>query len=146
VVEGSSQRDVWFEVNGEVRAVSVEDSNSAVETVSREKATSDPGSIGAPMSGVVVEVRVKEGQQVKKGDPLCGKCFPLFAYELGADGMCSVVSHECDEGEDCACPSLVLCSLPSLRWSRPSAPRCLAPSSASSSARVRSRGFLRGDR
>jgi pyruvate carboxylase len=109
VVEGSSQRDVWFEVNGEVRAVSVEDSNSAVETVSREKATSDPGSIGAPMSGVVVEVRVKEGQQVKKGDPLCGKCFPLFAHELGADGMCSVVSHECDEGEDCACPSLVLC-------------------------------------
>lgn len=71
VVEGSSQRDVWFEVNGEVRAVAVEDKNSAVETVSREKATSDPGSVGAPMSGVVVEVRVKEGQEIKKGDPLC---------------------------------------------------------------------------
>jgi pyruvate carboxylase len=56
-----------------VRAVSVEDNNSAVETVSREKATSDPGSVGAPMSGVVVEVRVKEGQEIKKGDPLCGK-------------------------------------------------------------------------
>lgn len=25
------------------------------------------------MSGVVVEVRVKEGHEVKKGDPLCGK-------------------------------------------------------------------------
>lgn len=89
VVEGHSQRDVWFEVNGEVRvafhsfrayligafkvrAVSVEDNNSAVETVSREKATSSPGSVGAPMSGVVVEVRAKEGQEVKKGDPLCG--------------------------------------------------------------------------
>lgn len=24
------------------------------------------------MSGVVVEVRVKEGQEIKKGDPLCG--------------------------------------------------------------------------
>jgi pyruvate carboxylase len=71
VVEGSSTRDVWFEVNGEVRAVPVEDNNSAVETVSREKATSDPGSVGAPMSGVVVEVRVREGQPVKKGDPLC---------------------------------------------------------------------------
>lgn len=55
-----------------MRAVSVEDKNSAVETVSREKATSDPGSVGAPMSGVVVEVRVKEGQEIKKGDPLCG--------------------------------------------------------------------------
>jgi pyruvate carboxylase len=91
VVEGRAQRDVWFEVNGEVslallarrtphqrlthqvRPVSVEDKNSAVETVSRERATSDPGSVGAPMSGVVVEVRVKEGQEIKKGDPLCGK-------------------------------------------------------------------------
>ncbi|KAG7093872.1 hypothetical protein E1B28_007511 [Marasmius oreades] len=71
VVEGKSQRDVWFEVNGEVRAVSVEDKNSAVETVSREKASNDPGSVGAPMSGVVVEVRVKEGQEIKKGDPIC---------------------------------------------------------------------------
>jgi len=44
-----------------------------VETVSREKATADPGSVGAPMSGVVVEVRVKEGQEILKGDPLCGK-------------------------------------------------------------------------
>lgn len=57
----------------QVRAVSVEDKNSAVETVSREKATSDPGSVGAPMGGVVVEVRVKEGQEIKKGDPLCGE-------------------------------------------------------------------------
>lgn len=71
VVEGRAQRDVWFEVNGEVRAVSVEDKNSAVETLSREKATTDPGSVGAPMSGVVVEVRVKEGQEIKKGDPVC---------------------------------------------------------------------------
>jgi len=54
-----------------VRAVAVEDKNSAVETVSREKATSDPGSVGAPMSGVVVEVRVKEGQEIMRGDPLC---------------------------------------------------------------------------
>jgi biotin carboxyl carrier protein len=25
------------------------------------------------MSGVVVEVRVKEGQEILKGDPVCGK-------------------------------------------------------------------------
>lgn len=71
VVEGKATREVWIEVNGEVRAVSVEDKNSAVETFTREKATSDPGSVGAPMSGVVVEVRVKEGHEVKKGDILC---------------------------------------------------------------------------
>ncbi|CEL61825.1 pyruvate carboxylase subunit A [Rhizoctonia solani AG-1 IB] len=64
-------RDVWFEVNGEVRAVPIEDKSAATETVRREKASSEPGSVGAPMSGVVVEVRVKEGQEVKKGDILC---------------------------------------------------------------------------
>ena len=71
VIEGKATRDVWFEVNGEVRAVAVEDKNCAVETFTREKATPAPGSVGAPMSGVVVEVRVKEGQEVKKGDVLC---------------------------------------------------------------------------
>jgi pyruvate carboxylase len=71
VDETKGVRDVWFEVNGEVRAVSVEDKSAAIETVSREKATADPGSVGAPMSGVVVEVRVKEGQEVKRGDVLC---------------------------------------------------------------------------
>jgi multidrug efflux pump subunit AcrA (membrane-fusion protein) len=33
------------------------------------------------MSGVVVEVRVKEGQEIKKGDPLAGMCYlrpPMF--------------------------------------------------------------------
>jgi hypothetical protein len=55
--------------------VPVEDKSAAVETVSREKATSDPGSVGAPMSGVVVEVRVKEGQEVKKGDIICGELY-----------------------------------------------------------------------
>ena len=49
----------------------IEDKSAATETVRREKASSEPGSVGAPMSGVVVEVRVKEGQEVKKGDILC---------------------------------------------------------------------------
>lgn len=63
----------------------ITDSNAAIEQVAREKATGDPGSVGSPMvgsfcpetraypsqSGVVVEVRIKEGQDVKAGDPLC---------------------------------------------------------------------------
>jgi pyruvate carboxylase len=49
----------------------VDDNNAAVENTSRPKA--DPGDssqVGAPMSGVVVEIRVKDGGEVKKGDPL----------------------------------------------------------------------------
>ncbi|KAJ6522012.1 hypothetical protein B0H10DRAFT_1865102, partial [Mycena sp. CBHHK59/15] len=88
VVEGRAQRDVWFEV----RAVSVEDKNSAVETVSREKSTNDPGSVGAPMSGVVVEVRVKEGQEIKKGDPLCGMC-PRIQIQMESAVTAPVSGH-----------------------------------------------------
>jgi pyruvate carboxylase len=39
-------REVFFELNGEVRAVAVEDKSAAIEIVQREKATSDPGSVG----------------------------------------------------------------------------------------------------
>ncbi|GMK55876.1 hypothetical protein CspeluHIS016_0209320 [Cutaneotrichosporon spelunceum] len=64
-------REVFFELNGETRAVVVTDSNAAIEVVTREKAIpSEPGSIGAQMSGVILEVRVKEGQKVQSGDPI----------------------------------------------------------------------------
>lgn len=64
-------REVYFELNGEMRKVSVEDKNAAVETVSRPKADAhNPNEVGAPMAGVVVEVRVHPGSEVKKGDPL----------------------------------------------------------------------------
>ena len=58
-------------MNGEVRQVTVDDKNAAVENTSRPKADSgDSSQVGAPMSGVVVEVRVHEGSEVKKGDPV----------------------------------------------------------------------------
>ncbi len=69
--EQTGQREVFYEMNGEVRQVAVDDKQAAVENQSRAKA--DPGDtsqVGAPMSGVVVEVRVKEGVEVKKGDPI----------------------------------------------------------------------------
>jgi pyruvate carboxylase len=43
----------------------------ATEDISRPKADpTDPGQVGAPMSGVVVELRVHVGSHVKKGDPI----------------------------------------------------------------------------
>ncbi|WVO22462.1 pyruvate carboxylase [Cryptococcus decagattii] len=69
--QSKGTRECFFELNGETRAVVINDTNAAIEHVSREKASSDPGSVGSPMSGVVIDVRVKEGQAVKAGDPLC---------------------------------------------------------------------------
>ncbi|KAI0394800.1 pyruvate carboxylase [Xylariaceae sp. FL0594] len=69
--ENTGQREVFYEMNGEVRQVTVDDNKASVENVSRPKA--DPGDssqVGAPMAGVLVELRVHEGSDVKKGDPL----------------------------------------------------------------------------
>lgn len=67
----TGQRDVFYEVNGEVRQVTIDDKKAAVENTSRAKADpSDSSQVGAPMSGVVVEVRVHDGGEVKKGDPI----------------------------------------------------------------------------
>lgn len=71
LLKQTGTREVYFELNGEMRKVTVEDRNAAVETITRPKAdSSNPNDVGAPMSGVVVEVRVKPDTEVKKGDPL----------------------------------------------------------------------------
>jgi pyruvate carboxylase len=65
----------------------VDDNNAAVENTSRPKA--DPGDssqVGAPMSGVVVEIRVKDGGEVKKGDPIA---------VLSAMKMVSIHAYRC---------------------------------------------------
>ncbi|KAK8027654.1 pyruvate carboxylase [Apiospora marii] len=69
--ENTGQREVFYEVNGEVRQVSVIDNKSSVENVARPKVdASDSSQVGAPMAGVLVELRVHEGSDVKKGDPI----------------------------------------------------------------------------
>ena len=69
--EQTGQREVFFEMNGEIRQVAIEDHQAGVENKQRAKADpNDSSQVGAPMSGVVVEVRVKEGKEVAKGDPI----------------------------------------------------------------------------
>ncbi|PWY63343.1 pyruvate carboxylase [Aspergillus eucalypticola CBS 122712] len=69
--EQTGQREVFYEVNGEVRQVSVDDKKASVENTARPKAElGDSSQVGAPMSGVVVEIRVHDGLEVKKGDPI----------------------------------------------------------------------------
>ncbi|KAK0631674.1 pyruvate carboxylase [Immersiella caudata] len=69
--ENTGQREVFYEMNGEVRQVTVDDKQASVENVSRPKADpTDSSQVGAPMAGVLVELRVHDGTEVKKGDPL----------------------------------------------------------------------------
>jgi len=90
--ENTGQREVFYEMNGEVRQVTVDDKKASVENVSRPKADpTDSSQVGAPMAGVLVELRVKDGSEVKKGDPLAVLsamkmvCFVPQGIRLGSD-------------------------------------------------------------
>lgn len=63
-------RDIIFELNGRQRVIKVKDEAAGVSTVAKPKATGMAGSVGAPMPGVVLDVRVKKGENVKAGDAL----------------------------------------------------------------------------
>lgn len=70
-VDHDGMRACAFEVNGEHRIVRVRDESIETAAEAKERANDlEEGSVGAPMPGVVVEVRVAEGDDVTKGDAL----------------------------------------------------------------------------
>jgi pyruvate carboxylase len=72
-------KDVFFSVNGESRVVVVKDKHAALKFDTRPKANSSMiGEVGAPMGGVIIEMRVKVGTHVNVGDPL----FVLSAMKM----------------------------------------------------------------
>jgi len=64
-------REVFFDFNGMPRSVVVADNTAQLTKVKRAKATPhEPGSVGAPMPGVVVETKVSLGDSVETGAPM----------------------------------------------------------------------------
>ncbi|MDO6583919.1 pyruvate carboxylase [Salipiger sp. 1_MG-2023] len=75
ITVGETQDDgevrVFFELNGQPRAVRVPNRKAKATSVARPKAeVGNPSHIGAPMPGVVASVAVQAGAQVKTGDLL----------------------------------------------------------------------------
>lgn len=69
--ENTGTRECFFEVNGFPRSVKRIDATASSSLVVRPKADSSIlGAVGAPMPGVVVDVRVKVGDVVNAGDPM----------------------------------------------------------------------------
>ncbi|TLD05599.1 uncharacterized protein PgNI_09311 [Pyricularia grisea] len=107
--DATGQREVFYEMNGEVRQVTVDDKQASVENVSRPKADpSDSSQVGAPMSGVLVELRVHEGTEVKKGDPiavLSAMKMEMVISAPHAGVVSNLVVHEGDSvgGSDLVC-------------------------------------------
>ncbi|KPM02392.1 pyruvate carboxylase, mitochondrial-like protein [Sarcoptes scabiei] len=67
----TGEREVFFELNGQLRTVIVKDRTVQTEIKSNPKALKGvKGSVGSPMPGSVIDVKVKVGDKVTKGQPL----------------------------------------------------------------------------
>ncbi|XP_063957669.1 pyruvate carboxylase, mitochondrial-like isoform X2 [Lytechinus pictus] len=67
----TGEREVFFELNGQLRSVLIKDNAAMKELHVHPKAVkSVKGSVGAPMPGEVIDVRVQTGDKVEKGAPL----------------------------------------------------------------------------
>ncbi|KAK8088575.1 pyruvate carboxylase [Apiospora hydei] len=98
--ENTGQREVFYEVNGEVRQVSIVDQKSSVENVSRPKVDpTDSSQVGAPMAGVLVELRVKEGSEVLKGSPIAVLSAMKMEMVISAPHNGKVSGLEVKEGD-----------------------------------------------
>ncbi|XP_007461981.1 PREDICTED: pyruvate carboxylase, mitochondrial [Lipotes vexillifer] len=68
----AGQRQVFFELNGQLRSILVKDTQAMKEMHFHPKALKDvKGQIGAPMPGKVIDIKVAAGAKVTKGQPLC---------------------------------------------------------------------------
>ncbi|KAF2003505.1 pyruvate carboxylase [Amniculicola lignicola CBS 123094] len=107
--EQTGLREVFYEMNGEGRTVTVEDQHAAVDNVRRAKADPTDGSqVGSPMAGVVVEVRVHDGLEVMKGDPIAVLSamkmeMVISAPHSGKIGNLSVREGDSVDSQDLVC-------------------------------------------
>ncbi len=70
-MEADGRIPLLFELNGQSRPVRIEDKSANVLHVARQKADqADENEIGAPLSGKIVKYHVKQGDKVKKEQPL----------------------------------------------------------------------------
>lgn len=84
----NGEREVFFELNGQLRSVMVRDQEAVKELHVHPKVTPGvKGQVGAPMPGTVIDIKVKVGDEVKKGSPL---------VVLSAMKMEMVVQAPCD--------------------------------------------------
>jgi len=62
---------IFFKVNGQLRNVVVKDTSVKVTKIENKKVdTTDPKQIGAPLQGLLSNILVKKGEEIKKNQPL----------------------------------------------------------------------------
>ncbi|XP_026741919.1 pyruvate carboxylase, mitochondrial-like [Trichoplusia ni] len=67
----AGEREVFFELNGQLRSVFIKDEKATKELKVHPKAVKgDKNQVGAPISGTVINIKVKEGDKIEKGQPI----------------------------------------------------------------------------
>ncbi|KAL6442819.1 hypothetical protein ACFW04_002706 [Cataglyphis niger] len=67
----NGEREVFFEMNGQLRSVFIKDKEAVKELHVHPKAIKgNNNQVGAPMPGEVIDIRIKVGDTVEKGAPL----------------------------------------------------------------------------
>ncbi len=88
-VDEHGKRTVFFKLNGQTRNVEVQDKSIKVEHKENRKLDkSNENQIGAPLQGMLSKLLVKEGEQVKKNQP-------LFIIEAMKMETVITVPHDC---------------------------------------------------
>ncbi|XP_026331832.1 pyruvate carboxylase, mitochondrial-like [Hyposmocoma kahamanoa] len=67
----TGEREVFFEINGQLRSVMIRDETASKSLKIHPKAVKEnPNHVGAPMPGTVIAVKVKVGDKIEKGTPI----------------------------------------------------------------------------
>lgn len=105
----AGEREVFFELNGQLRSVFIRDENASKEMKIHPKAVKGhKDQVGAPMPGTVLSVKVKEGDKVEKGQPIAVLSamkmeMIVQAPKAGTVGAVSIMTGQKLEGDDLIC-------------------------------------------
>ncbi|XP_050344188.1 pyruvate carboxylase, mitochondrial isoform X4 [Nymphalis io] len=105
----AGEREVFFELNGQLRSVFIRDDQASKEMKIHPKAVKgDKNQVGAPMPGTVLTIKVKEGDKVDKGQPIAVLSamkmeMIVQAPRAGTIVSVSIMNGQKLEGDDLIC-------------------------------------------
>ena len=108
-LEKDGTRDLYFELNGEGRTITVRDQAAAQTGVQRVKADrGNPAHVAAPMPGKVLKVNVKAGDAVKAGAVLMVTEAMKMETNVKAKADCRIAEVKYKEGDKVEKEDLIL--------------------------------------
>jgi pyruvate carboxylase len=108
-LEKDGTRDLYFELNGEGRTITVRDQAAAQSGVQRVKADrGNPAHVAAPMPGKVLKVNVKAGDAVKAGAVLMVTEAMKMETNVKAKADCRIAEVKYKEGDKVEKEDLIL--------------------------------------